>query len=83
MKDVHAMPPLEAVRIGLHSVGLSGVRKPLHVDRADRTVVLSVEFELAVDLPSDRKGSDLSRNSELLAEIVDRTAQRPAASLEA
>ncbi|MHB1434586.1 MAG: GTP cyclohydrolase MptA [Thermoplasmata archaeon] len=83
MKDVHAMAPVDAARIGLHSVGLSGVRKPLHVHRADRTVALSAEFDLAVDLPPDRKGSDLSRNSELLAEIVDRTAQRPAPSLEA
>ncbi len=77
------MPPARAARIGLHSVGLSGVRKPLHVHRTDRTVALSVQFDLAVDLPSDRKGSDLSRNSELLAEIVDRTAQLPAVSLEA
>jgi len=77
------MAPADSARIGLHSVGLSGVRKPLHVNRPDRAVVLSVEFELTVDLPADRKGSDLSRNSELLAEIVDRTAQRPAVSLEA
>jgi len=77
------MAPADSARIGLHSVGLSGVRKPLHVNRPDRAVVLSVEFELTVDLPAHRKGSDLSRNSELLAEIVDRTAQRPAVSLEA
>ncbi len=77
------MAPADSARIGLHSVGLSGVRKPLRVDRPDRAVVLSVEFDLAVNLPADRKGSDLSRNSELLAEIVDRTAQRPVASLEA
>ena len=77
------MAPVDSARIGLHSVGLAGVRKPLHVDRPDRAVVLTVEFDLAVDLPADRKGSDLSRNSELLAEIVDRTAQRPATSLEA
>ena len=37
---------------------------------------------MAVDLPSDRKGSDLSRNAEILAEIVDETATRPVESLE-
>ncbi len=35
-----------------------------------------------VDLPASRKGSDLSRNAELLAEVVDQTSSRPASSLE-
>lgn len=77
------MAPEHDVRIGLRSVGLSGVRKPLHVQRADRSVALSVEFDLYVDLPAHRKGSDLSRNLEVLAEIVDGTARRPVESLEA
>lgn len=69
-------------QLGLHRVGVRGVKKPLVVQRPDRAVTLTVAFSVAVDLPSTRKGSDLSRNAELLAEVVDWTAQRPVESLE-
>jgi len=81
MKDVHAMAPARG-RLKLRSVGISGIRKPLSVQRADRVNVLAVEFHVAVDLPSERKGSDLSRNAEILAEVVDKTVTRPVESLE-
>jgi GTP cyclohydrolase-4 len=80
-KDVHAEAPRQG-RLRLRSVGVSGIRKPLNVDRGGRTHALTVTFHVAVDLPSDRKGSDLSRNAEILAEIVDETVTRPVASLE-
>jgi GTP cyclohydrolase-4 len=82
MRDVHAMAP-GAGPLGLKRVGVQGVRKPLVVQRPERAVTLAVSFAVAVDLPATRKGSDLSRNAELLAELVDETAQRPAESLEA
>jgi len=82
VRDVHAMSP-DHDRLELRHVGLEGVRKPLHVERAGRVVTLTVTFAVSVDLPADRKGSDLSRNAELLAEIVDRTATRPVPGLEA
>ena len=44
--------------------------------------MLAVQFHVAVDLPSERKGSDLSRNAEILAEVVDNTVTRPVESLE-
>jgi len=66
----------------LRSVGVSGIRKPLAVQRGDRIHTLAATFGVAVDLPSSRKGSDLSRNAEVLAEVVDRTVERPVASLE-
>jgi len=81
MKDVHAMAP-DRGRLTLRSVGVSGIRKPLSVQRRDRVHTLAATFEVAVDLPSSRKGSDLSRNAEVLAEIVDQTVERPVASLE-
>ncbi|MCI4321784.1 MAG: GTP cyclohydrolase MptA [Thermoplasmata archaeon] len=81
MKDVHAMAPAHG-RLELHRVGVRGVKKPLVVQRPDRSVTLTASFAVAVDLPSTRKGSDLSRNAELLAEVVDWTAQRPVESLE-
>jgi GTP cyclohydrolase IV len=79
--DIHALAP-DHGRLKLRSVGISGIRKPLTVNRSGRSQVLAVTFGVAVDLPSGRKGSDLSRNAEILAEIVDETATRPAASLE-
>lgn len=69
-------------QLRLRSVGVSGIRKPLSVQRGDRVHTLAATFEVSVDLPSVRKGSDLSRNAEVLAEIVDRTIERPVASLE-
>ena len=79
--DVHAQLPAGG-SMRLRSVGLSGIRKPLTVQRGGRTHVLAVTFQVAVDLPADRKGSDLSRNAEILAEIVDETVTRPVSSLE-
>ncbi len=81
MKDIHAMAP-DRGRLTLRSVGISGIRKPLAVQRGDRVHALSATFEVAVDLPASRKGSDLSRNAEVLAEIVDRTVEAPVESLE-
>jgi GTP cyclohydrolase IV len=80
-RDVHAMVP-DPGSLTLRSVGVSGIRKPLSVIRSGQVHQLAVTFGVGVDLPSDRKGSDLSRNAEILAEIVDETAMRPVDSLE-
>jgi GTP cyclohydrolase-4 len=81
MKDVHAQVPSSSL-LTLRQVGVSGVRKPINVQRPDRVVTLSVEFSVSVDLPPSRKGSDLSRNAQLLTEIVDTTATQPVEGLE-
>ncbi len=66
----------------LRHVGIESIRKPLNVERGGRVLTLTVTFAITVDLPASRKGSDLSRNAELLAEIVDRTVTHPVPSLE-
>ena len=81
MRDVHAEAPARG-RLKLRSVGISGIRKPLVVQRPERQVTLAVTFRVTVDLPSDRKGSDLSRNAEILAEVVDSTVTQPVDGLE-
>ncbi|MCI4323638.1 MAG: GTP cyclohydrolase MptA [Thermoplasmata archaeon] len=81
MRDVHASAPEGRGQL-LRRVGVSTIRKPLSIQRKDRVVTLTATFRVAVDLPASRKGSDLSRNAELLAEVIDATALRPAASLE-
>jgi GTP cyclohydrolase-4 len=81
MTDIHATAPAPG-SLKLRSVGLSGIRKPISIRRPDQVHVLTVTFHVAVDLPSGRKGSDLSRNAEILAEVVDETVVHPAESLE-
>jgi GTP cyclohydrolase IV len=82
MKDVHAMTP-SAGSLDLHRVGVTGVKKPLAIQRPDRVVTIGASFSVDVDLPASRKGSDLSRNAELLAELIDSTSTTPVESLEA
>lgn len=81
MRDVHAMVPTGGLH-ALNRVGITGVRKPLNIHRGDGVHVLAASFSVFVDLPETRKGSDLSRNAQVLAEIVDTTVVRPSQSLE-
>ena len=81
MRDMHAEAPARG-RLRLRSVGISGIRKPLVVQRSERQVTLAVTFRVSVDLPSDKKGSDLSRDAEVLAEVVDATVTQPVDGLE-
>jgi GTP cyclohydrolase-4 len=66
----------------LTRVGVTGVRKPVQVRRPSRDVTLNVTMDLFVDLPSNLKGSHMSRNLEAIGEIVDKSIREPAKSLE-
>lgn len=81
MRDVHAEAPKAGLT--LERVGIAGIAKPLSIQRPERVVTLTARFELSVDLPAARKGSDLSRNAELLGDVVEETLVRPIPSLEA
>ncbi len=69
-------------RFKLTRVGVTGVKKPVQVRRPQRTVTLVVDFNVYVDLPATMKGSHLSRNLEVISEIVDYSVQEPSGSLE-
>ncbi len=69
-------------RFKLTRVGVTGVKKPVQVRRAQRTVTLVVDFNVYVDLPATMKGSHLSRNLEVISEVVDYSVQEPSGSLE-
>ena len=61
LPDVQASSP--DVAVGLNRVGVTGVEKLVKIDRAEkRPIVLMAEFSVFVDLPSWRKGADMSRN---------------------
>ena len=70
LPDVQASSP--DVTVGLNRVGVTGVEKLVTIDRAEqRPIVLMAEFEVFVDLPSWRKGADMSRNMEVIDETLE------------
>jgi GTP cyclohydrolase-4 len=66
----------------LSRVGVTGVKKPVRVRRPGRTVTLQPVISLFVDLPARQRGSHMSRNIEVVSEIVERSVGRPCSSLE-
>jgi GTP cyclohydrolase-4 len=76
LPDVQASSP--EVTVGLNRVGVTGVEKLLKVARADdRPLVFMAEFEVYVDLPSWRKGADMSRNMQVVDEILEEAVSEP------
>ncbi|WP_435346175.1 GTP cyclohydrolase MptA [Haloarchaeobius sp. HRN-SO-5] len=70
LPDVQASSP--DVTVGLSQVGVTGVEKLVKLARPDkRPIVLMAEFEVFVDLPSWRKGADMSRNMEVIDETLE------------
>ncbi|WP_121820513.1 GTP cyclohydrolase MptA [Halostella salina] len=70
LPDVQAASP--DVTVGLSQVGVTGVEKLVKIARnGKRPIVLNAEFEVFVDLPSWRKGADMSRNMEVVDEILE------------
>ena len=72
----HQLPDVQAsapdVTVGLSQVGVTGVEKLVKIARGDdRPIVLMAEFEVFVDLPSGRKGIDMSRNLATVDEILE------------
>ena len=57
----------------LTRVGVTGVKKPVRVSRGDKKVTLICTIDVFVDLPSTQKGSHLSRNLEVIAEMVEQS----------
>ncbi|WP_159899086.1 GTP cyclohydrolase MptA [Salinirussus salinus] len=70
LPDVQASRP--DVTVGLNRVGVTGVEKLVRIERPDSDpIVLMAEFEVFVDLPSWRKGADMSRNMEVIDETLE------------
>jgi GTP cyclohydrolase-4 len=76
LPDVQAGNP--DVTVGLNRVGVTGVEKLVEVARPEkRPIVLMAEFEVYVDLPSWRKGADMSRNMEVVDETLETAVSEP------
>lgn len=70
----------------LTRVGVRGVRKPVLVRREgiDGTLnnALNCSIDIFVDLPADQKGSHMSRNVEVLNEVVEESVKKPITAIE-
>ena len=69
MPDIQSTTP--DVRINLTRVGVKNVKKLVEVSRPDkRPVIFSSNFDVFVDLPGSLKGANLSRNFEVIDEVL-------------
>jgi GTP cyclohydrolase-4 len=66
----------------LTRVGITGVRKPVEVKRNGRSVHLTAEIDVFVDLPPTQKGSHMSRNAEIIGEMIESRVREEVSSLE-
>ncbi len=70
----------------LTRVGVTGVKKPIRVKRNGKIDLicetLACDIDVFVDLPSDQKGSHLSRNLEIIREVVDESVREPVNGIE-
>jgi GTP cyclohydrolase-4 len=66
----------------LSRVGVTGIKKQVTVERNNRLVTLIPQIDVSVNLPSTQKGSHMSRNLEVINEIVDESIKNPIHSLE-
>jgi len=81
LPDVQASSP--DVTVGLNQVGVTGVEKLVKLARPEkRPIVLMAEFEVFVDLPSWRKGADMSRNMEVIDETLEAATREEAYRVE-
>ena len=82
LPDVQSSPSTSNFK--LTRVGVTGVKKQVTVKRPgmDKATCLVVKMDLFVDLPASQKGSHMSRNLELVSEIIDETLKKPISDLE-
>jgi len=75
---------LSPSKFKLTRVGVTGVKKLVHIKRPNKAaaIPLVVQMDLFVDLPASQKGSHMSRNLELVSDIIDQTLQQPISDLE-
>lgn len=81
LPDIQANLP--EIPITLTRVGVTDVKKLVEVARKDkRPIVLVSTFDIFVDLPSDRKGANLSRNFEAIDAVLEEMITAPVYEIE-
>ena len=70
----------------LTRVGVTGVKKPVRIKRkGDIALIndtLNCTIDVFVDLPAEQRGSHLSRNLEILRDVVDDSVSKPVSGIE-
>ncbi|RLI80868.1 GTP cyclohydrolase I FolE2, partial [Archaeoglobales archaeon] len=81
LPDIQLLKP--EVPIGLSRVGATGIKKLVQVLReGKRPIVLISVFDVFVDLPSYQKGVNLSRNFEVVDEVIEALTAKPIENIE-
>ncbi len=81
LPDVQAGNP--DVRISLTKVGVTEVKKMVEIARGSkRPIILIPTFDIFVDLPSNRKGANLSRNLEVIDKVLEDAIKEPVYAIE-
>ena len=82
LPDVQSRPSQSNFK--LTRVGVTGVKKLVNIKRPGKEspVPLIVKMDLFVDLPASQKGSHMSRNLELVSDIIDENLKQPVSDLE-
>jgi len=82
LPDVQSGPSLSNFK--LTRVGVTGVKKLVYIKRPGmkNPTPLVVKMDLFVDLPASQKGSHMSRNLELVSDIIDANLKKPVTDLE-
>ena len=72
-----------SIPIKLTRVGVTGVKKLLQLERANkRPIILLPTFDAFVDLPNDQKGVHMSRNPEAISEVLESAAKDSTVDIE-
>ncbi len=79
-RDVQTESPKNQFK--LTRVGVTGVKKPIIIKREGKEIYLSATLDVFVDLPASQKGSHMSRNVEVINEIIEEGVRGAAGSLE-
>ena len=66
----------------LTRVGVKDIRKPITIQRPNKRMVFMPTINVYVDLPANQKGVHMSRNMEIINEVVDESSRAPAKGLE-
>ncbi len=85
--EIPILPDIQAnlpdIPLTLTRVGVTDVKKLVEVARKDkRPIVLLSTFDIFVDLPSNRKGANLSRNFEAIDAVLEEMIAAPVFEIE-
>ena len=81
LPDVQFLKP--EIPIKLNRVGAVGIKKLVKVERGEkRPIILISSFDVFVDLPPNMKGANLSRNFEVIDEVLESLTARPVRKIE-